>query len=145
MLLQFVIWILFCWNFYILTNNFRSSIDSHIFISNFQSCEPDSGFSLILFFIKNVKIKIFQIIILPVVLYGCIKIDGVFENRVLGIIRPRRNQIIGHWRKLHNEELHNLYCSPNIINNDQVKEYKMGRASSTHGRGRNSYRVMCEN
>jgi hypothetical protein len=40
----------------------------------------------------------------------------VFENRVLrGIFGPKRNEIIGGWRKLHDEEIHNLYFSPNII------------------------------
>jgi hypothetical protein len=40
----------------------------------------------------------------------------VFDNRVLRrIFRPKRDEVIGSWRKLHNEELHNLYCSPSII------------------------------
>jgi hypothetical protein len=40
----------------------------------------------------------------------------VFENRVLRrIFGPRREEVKGDWRKLHNEELHNLYTSPNII------------------------------
>jgi hypothetical protein len=40
----------------------------------------------------------------------------VFENRVLRrIFEPRRDEVTGDWRKLHNEELHNLYSSPNII------------------------------
>jgi hypothetical protein len=40
----------------------------------------------------------------------------VFENRVLRrILGPRRDEVTGEWRKLHNEELHNLYCSPNMI------------------------------
>jgi hypothetical protein len=40
----------------------------------------------------------------------------VFENRVLRrIFRPRRDEVTGDWRKLQNEELHNLYSSPNII------------------------------
>jgi hypothetical protein len=40
----------------------------------------------------------------------------VFENRVLRRISgPRRNDVIGGWRKLHNEEFHNLYSSPSII------------------------------
>jgi hypothetical protein len=40
----------------------------------------------------------------------------VFENRVLRrIIVPMRDEVMGEWRKLHNEELHNLYSSPDII------------------------------
>jgi hypothetical protein len=40
----------------------------------------------------------------------------VFENRVLGrIFGPRRNEVTGKWRKLHNEELNELYCSCNIL------------------------------
>jgi hypothetical protein len=39
-----------------------------------------------------------------------------FENRVLRkIFGPKRDEVIGGWRKPHNEELHNLYCSPSII------------------------------
>jgi hypothetical protein len=40
----------------------------------------------------------------------------VFENRVLRrIFRPRRDEMTGEWRKLHNEELRGLYSSPSII------------------------------
>jgi hypothetical protein len=40
----------------------------------------------------------------------------VFENRVLRrIFGPRRDEMTGEWRKLHNEELHNMYSTPNII------------------------------
>jgi hypothetical protein len=40
----------------------------------------------------------------------------VFENRVLrGIFRHKRDEITGEWRKLHNEELTDLYSSPNIV------------------------------
>jgi hypothetical protein len=40
----------------------------------------------------------------------------VFENRVLRrIFGPKRDRVTGGWRKLHNEGLHNLYCSPSII------------------------------
>jgi hypothetical protein len=40
----------------------------------------------------------------------------VFENRVLRrIFGPKRDEVTGYWRKLHNEELHNLYSSPNTI------------------------------
>jgi hypothetical protein len=48
----------------------------------------------------------------------------VFENRVLRtIFRPKRDEVTGEWRKLHNEELHNLYPSPDIIR--QVKSRRM--------------------
>jgi hypothetical protein len=39
----------------------------------------------------------------------------VFENRVLRRIGAKRDEVTGEWRKLHNEELNDLYCSPNIV------------------------------
>jgi hypothetical protein len=72
-----------------------------------------------------VKTKIYKNIILPVVPYGCETWSltlreehrlRVFENRVLRrIFGPKRDEVIGGWRKLHNEGLHNLYCSPSIL------------------------------
>jgi hypothetical protein len=48
----------------------------------------------------------------------------VFENRVLRrIFGPKRDEVTGEWRNLHNEELHNLYSSPDIIR--QVKSRRM--------------------
>jgi hypothetical protein len=72
---------------------------------------------------KNVKIRIYKTIILPMSLYGCetwsltlrekIRLR-VFENRVLKRFGPKRDEVMGEWRKLHNEELHDLYSSPSI-------------------------------
>jgi hypothetical protein len=48
----------------------------------------------------------------------------VFENRVLRrIFGPKRDEVTGEWRKLHNGELHNLNSSPNIIR--QIKSRRM--------------------
>jgi hypothetical protein len=66
---------------------------------------------------RNLKVKIYKTIILPVILYGCeTQIPRVFENRVLRRTSgPKKDEVTGEWRKLHNKELHNLYSSPEII------------------------------
>jgi hypothetical protein len=55
-----------------------------------------------------------------------------YYNLYTRIFGPKRDEVTGEWRKLHNEELHNLYLSPDIIR--QVKANEVGRACSTHGR-----------
>ena len=74
---------------------------------------------------KNIKIKKYRTIILPVVLYGCETWSltlreerklRVFENMVLRrIFGPSRDEVTGEWRRLHNGELNDLYSSPNIV------------------------------
>jgi hypothetical protein len=82
---------------------------------------------------RNVKVKIYKTIILPVVLYRCETWSltlreehrlRVFENRVLKrIFGPKTDEVTGEWRKLHSEELNNWYSSPDIIR--QVKSRRM--------------------
>jgi hypothetical protein len=67
----------------------------------------------------------------------------VFENRVLRrIFVPKRNEVTGEWRKLHNEELHNLYSSPDIIR--QVKLRRMRWAGHVERMGEKCTRFWWE-
>ena len=102
---------------------------------------------------KKLKIKIYRTIILPIVLYGCetwsLKLREelrlrVSENRVLRrVFGPTRDEVTGEWRKLHIEELSDLYSLPNIVR--VVKSRRMrwegefgaygGGESGIHGYG----------
>jgi len=92
---------------------------------------------------KNLKIKIYRTIILPVVLYGCETWSlilreerklRVFENMVLRrIFGPRRDEVTGEWRRLHNKELNDLYSSPNIVR--VIKSRRMRWAGHVAGMG----------
>jgi hypothetical protein len=58
----------------------------------------------------------------------------VFEKRVLRkIFGPKRDEVIGGWRKLHNEELHNLYCSSSIIRIIKSRRVRWEGECSTNG------------
>ena len=90
-----------------------------------SSCN-NSGQTLLSFRLlsENVKINIYKTIILPVVLYGCETWSltskeqrrlRILEDRILRkIFGPKRDEN-GEWKRLHNEELHSLYCSSNIV------------------------------
>jgi hypothetical protein len=96
--------------------------------------------------------KIYITIILPVVLYGCEiwsltlreeRRPRVFENRVLRtVFGPKREEVAGEWRKLHNEELNDLYSLPNIVR--VVKSRRMSWAGhvARMGEHRGVYRVL---
>ena len=88
------------------------------------------------FAIQKINIKIYSTTNLRVVLYGCetwsLKLREerglrVFENRVLSrIFGSKRDEVTGEWRKLHNEELNDLYSSTNVI--QVIKSRRMRRA-----------------
>ena len=66
----------------------------------------------------------------------------MFENRVLRrTVGPKRDEVTGEWRKLHNEELNDLYCSPNIV---RVIKWRIRWAGhvARMGEGRDVYRVL---
>jgi hypothetical protein len=96
---------------------------------------------------RNLKVKIYKTIILPVVSYGCETWSLTlreehrpreFENRVLrGIFGPKRDEVTGEWRKLHNGELHNLYSSPDIIRKIKSMRLRWPRDVTCLGEGRN--------
>jgi hypothetical protein len=74
---------------------------------------------------KNIKIEIQKNVIFPLVLYGCKGLPLILlgENKLKALgnrvlrrtFEPKRDKIIGSWRRLHNAELHELYSLPNII------------------------------
>jgi hypothetical protein len=95
--------------------------------------------------------RIYKTIILPVVLYGCETWSltlreehmGVFENRVLrSIFGVKRHGVTGEWRKLHNEELHDLYSSPNIIRIMKARRMRWAGHVARMGEKRNAYRLL---
>jgi len=101
---------------------------------------------------KNLKIKIYRTIILPVVLYECETWSltlreerrlRVFENRVLRrIFGLKRDEVTGEWRKLHNEELNDLYSTPNIVQVIKSRRMRWAGHIASMGEGRGVYRVL---
>jgi hypothetical protein len=101
---------------------------------------------------KNVKVRIYKTIILPVVLYGCetwsltVREEHklwVFENRVLRrIFGPKGDRVTGGWRKLRNVELHHLYSSPSIIRIIKSKWMRWAGHVTRMGEKRNVYRLL---
>ena len=89
---------------------------------------------------------------MPVVLYGYETWSltfreerrlGVFENRVLRrIFGTKRNEVTGEWRKLQNEKLNELYCSPNIVRVIKSRRMRWVGHVARMGEGRGLYRVL---
>ena len=96
--------------------------------------------------------KIYRTINLPLVLYGCETWSlilreecrlKVFENRVLRkIFGPRREELTWEWRKLHNEELNDLYCSHNIVRVINSRRMSWEGHVARMGERRGIYRVL---
>ncbi|KAJ4428700.1 hypothetical protein ANN_25693 [Periplaneta americana] len=101
---------------------------------------------------KNLNVRIYKTVILPVVLYSCetwtltLREEQrlrVFENKVLRkIFGAKRDEVTGEWRKLHNTELHALYSSPGIIRNIKSRRLRWTGHVARMGESRNAYRVL---
>ena len=89
---------------------------------------------------------------LPVVLYGCETWSltlreerrlRVFENRVLKrVFGPKRDEVTGEWRQLHNEELRDLYSLPNIVRVVKSRRMRSAGHVTRIGEGRGVHRVL---
>jgi len=100
---------------------------------------------------KNLKIKIYKTIILPVVLYGCETWSlilrqecrlRVFENRILSrIFGPKRDEN-GEWRRLHNEELHSVCRSPNIVRVIKSRLLRRARHVARMAEGKSTFKIL---
>ena len=100
---------------------------------------------------RNLKINIYRTIILSVVLYGCETWSltlreehrlTVFENRVLRrIFGPKMDWVTGEWRKLHNEELNDLYSSPNIVRVIESRRMRWAEHVARMEEGRGVHKV----
>jgi hypothetical protein len=101
---------------------------------------------------RGVKIKIYRTIILLVVLYGCESCSltlreecrlRVFKNRVVRrIFRPKRDEVTGEWKRLHNKELYALYSSPNIIRVIKSRRLRWAGHVAHMGERRGAYRAL---
>jgi hypothetical protein len=104
---------------------------------------------------KNIKIEIHRTIILSVVLYGCETCSlavreerrfRVCENRILRrMFGSKRDEVTREWRKLHIEELHDLYSSPNIIRMIKSRRMRLMGHVARMGERRGANRILVGN
>jgi hypothetical protein len=101
---------------------------------------------------KNLKLRIYKTIILPVILFRCETWSlalreehrlRVFENKVLRrIFGPKKDEVTGGWINLHNEELRDLYSSPSIIRIIMSRSMRWAGHVARMGEKRNAYRLL---
>jgi hypothetical protein len=101
---------------------------------------------------KNATVRVYRTVVLPVVLYGCETWSltlreeqrlRVFENRVLRkIFGPKMDEATGEWRRLHNEELYDLYSSPNVISVIKSRRMRWAGHIARMGEKRGAYRIL---
>jgi len=132
-------------------NNIRVEIKSKLKSENacYHSVQNLLSSSLLS---KNLKIKIYRNIILPVAFYGCQTWSltlreerrlRVFENRALRrIFGHKMDDVTREWRKLHNEDLNDLYCSPNIVRLMKSRRMRWAGHVARMGERRGVYRVL---
>jgi hypothetical protein len=130
-------------------NDIHDEIKSRLNSGNACYCSVQNLLSSCLIS-ENLKIKIYKTVILPVVLYGCETWSltlgeehrlRVFENRVLRRIFGPEREEDGSWRKLHSDELHSLYSSPNIVRVIKSGRMRWAGHVARLGTGRRVYRV----
>jgi hypothetical protein len=102
--------------------------------------------------VSNLRIKIYRIIILPVVLYGCktwlVKLREerrlrVNKNSLLWrVFGPKREEVTGEWRKIHNKELNDLYSLPNIVRVVKSRRMRWARHVARMGEERVVHRIL---
>jgi hypothetical protein len=131
-------------------NDIHDKIKSRLNSGN--SCYySDQIFCLPVSYKTKLKIKIYKTLVLPVIFYGCETWSltlreehrlKVFKNRVLRRIFGPKREEDGSWRKLHNDELHCLYSSPNIVRVIKSRRMRWAGHVALIGEGRGVYRVL---
>ena len=101
---------------------------------------------------KNIKVKIYKTVILPVILYACEtwiltlreeKRLQVFENKVLRkIFGPKRDDQTGEWKRLYNGELHDLYGKPDIIRIVKSRRLRWAGHVTRMGNERGTWKLL---
>ena len=132
-------------------NSIQEEIKSRLKSGNSCNHSVQNLLSFILLF-KDIKIQINRSIIFPFVLYGCETWSltmreerklWALENRALRrLFGPKRDEITGEGKKLHNEELNDLYFSPNIIRAIKSSRLRLAGHIAFMGERRGVYRVL---